>query len=358
MSGKQEATMGRGADGTPYQALKDSEHPSHSWPWPKFEHDDSSRKQKSAEGGAGGNRRLAISEHSTLSRPSPNPQRGIPPSPWYWSVLFHNNVHETQSPIDRKEAYGSIAAPPSSERPKKKWQLIRERVLSADFFLKNSAFDGQNGKESLHWSDLVNDSYEFRLQECFIIFVALLAVGVIGYSFLFERWSIVDSLYFTVVMLTTTGYGDITPTTAGGKIFASLFALAGIVLLGLVLGVVGSNLVEAEVEYSQKLQSASSSVLERAFGKRSSGKHGGAEDTEYDSDSDSVCSGENGEEARGRRRLSSIHGRYEETTRPSSILRHLPCFAPLLLGGLLMALIDHWKWYDTIYFSIVTATVR
>ena len=305
-----------------------------------------------------GYRHLAISENSTLSRPSPHPHRENSPSPWYWSVLFHNNVHETRSPIERKEAYGSIAVPPSGERPKRMWQLIRERVLSADFLLSHSSLDGENGKETRHWSDLAKDSYEFRLQECFIIFVALLAVGVVGYSFLFERWSIVDSLYFTVVMLTTTGYGDITPTTPGGKIFASLFALAGIVLLGLVLGVVGSNLVEAEVEYSQKMQSASSSVLERAFGKRSSGKQSDTENMEYDSDSDSVCSGVNGQEAHEKHRQSSIHGRYEETSRPSNILRHLPSFAPLLLGGLIMALIDHWKWYDTIYYSVVTATVR
>jgi hypothetical protein len=69
-----------------------------------------------------------------------------------------------------------------------------------------------------HLSDMARDSSEFRLRECFLMFVALLAVGVLAYSFLFERWTIIDSLYFTVIMLTTTGYGDIAPSTAGVRI--------------------------------------------------------------------------------------------------------------------------------------------
>jgi hypothetical protein len=50
---------------------------------------------------------------------------------------------------------------------------------------------------------------------------------------------IVDSLYFTTVgMLSSVGYGDISPpTTPAGKIFMALFALSGTVLLGMVLDV-------------------------------------------------------------------------------------------------------------------------
>ncbi|KAL3809946.1 hypothetical protein ACHAXA_011388 [Cyclostephanos tholiformis] len=340
MSEKQTTTGGGGgADDNPEHALH-SEHSSNPWPRRIPDYDYSSRKQSI--------------------------------SPWYWSVLFHNNVDEIRRSTAKKEGYGSIAVPPSTERPRKKWQLIRERIRSPDFLLSHSTFDGENGKETLHWSDLAKDSYEFRLQECFAIFVALLAVGVVGYSFLFERWSIIDSLYFTVVMLTTTGYGDITPTTPGGKIFASLFALAGIVLLGLVLGVVGSNLVEAEVAYSQKMQSTSSSALERAFGKRTSRHLNGTEYIECDSettaesemqrspspltDSDRVCSSVNDQEMHERHCRMSTHGRFEETSCFSVILGHLSSFAPLLLGGLIMALMDHWNWYDTIYYCVVTAT--
>ncbi len=35
----------------------------------------------------------------------------------------------------------------------------------------------------------------------------------------FEDWTIIEALYFCVVTLTTVGYGDLHPTTAGTQIF-------------------------------------------------------------------------------------------------------------------------------------------
>src|SRR5688572_8411032 len=40
----------------------------------------------------------------------------------------------------------------------------------------------------------------------------LLAVGTVVYSVL-EGWTLLDSLYFSVVTLATVGYGDLSPTT-------------------------------------------------------------------------------------------------------------------------------------------------
>lgn len=40
----------------------------------------------------------------------------------------------------------------------------------------------------------------------------------------------VDALYYTVTTLTTTGYGDITPTTMGGKLFAVFIMVIGVAL--------------------------------------------------------------------------------------------------------------------------------
>ena len=167
-------------------------------------------------------------------------------------------------------------------------------------------------------SELVAEaSSGLGLCKCFCIFIALLAVGIVAYSFVFEHWTIIDSLYYIVVMLSSIGYGDISPTTPGGKIFTALFALSGTIFLGMVLGVVGSSLMEAQVTNSQRLAQAESSIA--MLGK----------------DENNV-------------------------TRQSSILRRVNDseFAAELLGGLAIGMMEHWKWYDSFYYSLITATVR
>jgi hypothetical protein len=60
--------------------------------------------------------------------------------------------------------------------------------------------------------------------------VATLAVGTVVYSAL-EGWSLIDSLYFSVVALATVGFGDLTPTTDVAKLFTVGYILVGIGIL-------------------------------------------------------------------------------------------------------------------------------
>jgi voltage-gated potassium channel len=55
----------------------------------------------------------------------------------------------------------------------------------------------------------------------------LLAVGTVVYSIL-EGWTLLDSLYFSVVTLATVGYGDLHPTTDIAKLFTIGYILTGI----------------------------------------------------------------------------------------------------------------------------------
>lgn len=55
-----------------------------------------------------------------------------------------------------------------------------------------------------------------------------------------------DSLYFSVVTITTLGYGDFSPVSASGKTIAALEALLGVILMGLFLLSVSNQLIEKE----------------------------------------------------------------------------------------------------------------
>lgn len=60
-----------------------------------------------------------------------------------------------------------------------------------------------------------------------ILAIIVLATGTIFYHYQ-EDWTWVDSFYFSVITLTSVGYGDLTPTTDTSKIFTSFYVLSGI----------------------------------------------------------------------------------------------------------------------------------
>jgi voltage-gated potassium channel Kch len=56
---------------------------------------------------------------------------------------------------------------------------------------------------------------------------ALILLAAVFYR-LVEGWSLLDSVYFSVVTIATVGYGDLAPQTALGKIFTIGYIFVGI----------------------------------------------------------------------------------------------------------------------------------
>ena len=64
----------------------------------------------------------------------------------------------------------------------------------------------------------------------------ILLTGTFVYHFI-EGWRVLDSFYFSVITLTTVGYGDLTPQTDFGKVFTALYVLTGI---GIIFGYINT----------------------------------------------------------------------------------------------------------------------
>lgn len=72
----------------------------------------------------------------------------------------------------------------------------------------------------------------------------VVATGTIFYHFV-ENLAWIDSVYFSVITLTTVGYGDFSPTTTPGKVFTMAYVLIGIGIFVALVTEIGTHLVAA-----------------------------------------------------------------------------------------------------------------
>lgn len=70
-----------------------------------------------------------------------------------------------------------------------------------------------------------------QYRDLLITSIVILLIGTLSYHHL-EGWDYLDALYFSVITLTTVGYGDFSPQTTGGKAFTIFYIFIG---LGMIL---------------------------------------------------------------------------------------------------------------------------
>ncbi|NCF68679.1 MAG: two pore domain potassium channel family protein [Chloroflexi bacterium] len=87
-----------------------------------------------------------------------------------------------------------------------------------------------------------------RFRSILIWMVILVIIGTTFFCWV-ENWSILDSLYFSIVTLTTVGYGDFSPTTTAGKLFAIIYMIFGLSLIAASISVLA---MERQAMHLQK----------------------------------------------------------------------------------------------------------
>jgi hypothetical protein len=158
------------------------------------------------------------------------------------------------------------------------------------------------------------------------------------------------------------GYGDFSPSTTGGRLFCVIFALGGVAVLAIALGVVGHKIIESQVASLNKAETKfvddlakafqkklTKSQRQRAYAKKSNNSGSGS--FSYLDDVDEVG--------------YSIRRRAKAITKPwhntldffkkffSMLGNYLPALTPLFLGAFLIGHFEGWEWSDCIYYCVV-----
>ena len=164
----------------------------------------------------------------------------------------HENVRDEDNPGGKAYAYGFwgiidlatvlpfwLAVAGVDGRPLRAFRLVR--VLRIVKLLGRSR--GAIERIAIGWK-LAKEELAFALVgSLFMIFMAAVFI------YFFERHaqpeafgSVPDAIWWAVVTFTTIGYGDVTPITAGGKIFSFVLNLLALVMVGVPAGIVASAL--------------------------------------------------------------------------------------------------------------------
>jgi len=79
-----------------------------------------------------------------------------------------------------------------------------------------------------------------------------IAIGTIVFHRL-ESWNRIQSFYFSVVTITTVGYGDFTPTNDLSRLFTAIYILVGVSIGLVTLSVIGSEILRnRERRYTER----------------------------------------------------------------------------------------------------------
>ena len=89
-----------------------------------------------------------------------------------------------------------------------------------------------------------------------IIFVTLLIFGSGGFYLIegSDNWSIIDSIYMTVITLSTVGFGEVHELTQAGKIWAIVVIMFGVTGFAILISQLGSYLIEFKQYRKRKME--------------------------------------------------------------------------------------------------------
>lgn len=85
-----------------------------------------------------------------------------------------------------------------------------------------------------------------KLAIAIMVLLSILCVGTLGFHYL-EGWNFVESLYATVVTLSTVGYGDFIPHSSKGMLFTVFLIIVGVGTMLYTVGFITETMIEGRL---------------------------------------------------------------------------------------------------------------
>ena len=100
----------------------------------------------------------------------------------------------------------------------------------------------------------------FRKISVFFLFVLIIVIclGTVMYMVECDApgtqfTDIPTSIYWSVVTMTTVGYGDITPVTTAGRFFSAIVMLLGYTIIAVPTGIVSASMIQASQDAANRV---------------------------------------------------------------------------------------------------------
>jgi len=170
-----------------------------------------------------------------------------------------------------------------------------------------------------------------------------------------------QSIPFGINNSTTCGYGDKEPTHQASKLFTIVFAIYGVIILGVFIGIFGNYISEAQSHALRKLRKRKQSqILNTLF-------HETTTTTSNDNDNDNNNSPNHTKSESGKRSRSSSRSPIEESgfwrdhiTLADDVWTvfrmELPSITLVAVLAWILGIREHWDKTSILYFSIMAAT--
>ena len=87
-----------------------------------------------------------------------------------------------------------------------------------------------------------------------VYFILLLTIGSAGFYFIGgEKWTLIDSLYMTVITLSTVGYGEVHKLDDLAKVWSILLIIFGVTGIGALLRTINEEFIQSKLFWNKKM---------------------------------------------------------------------------------------------------------